>query len=249
VCILSKADTNVRQSFLISKIGWIRGGEGNELHDNTHTNPNTTMTSQPTTNTSQTSTTIVDGYELCNETTVYSHWRTVYQRIVRMPKNGKMVTYDVVGQKGKGAAIVFSWNTSSRTATMLREYNPGPHRILYGLAAGLIEEDKHGSNAIVAAEQELEEELQVAGGIWYPLLDCPLAMDKYATTMVYAYLVLDAKEVMHPRPLDEEEDIEIIKNITIPEIMNIIRRGDMNVVGSWAALLAIEKLRELGQVE
>jgi hypothetical protein len=255
LCILSNANTNLAQTLrTTSRLGWIpRGGggegreEGNEGHDNTHHHHQEEATDLAT-NIQQPST-IVDGYELCHETTVYSHWRTVQQRTVRMP-TGKMVQYDVVGQKGSGAAIVFSWNTSSRTATILREYNPGPHRILYGLAAGLIEEDKHeGANATIAAQHELEEELHLAGGIWYPLVQFPLAMDKYATTFVHAFLVLDAKPVTNPRPLDEEEDIEIITNVTISEIMKFIRRGDMNVVGSWAALLAIEKLRELGEVD
>ena len=48
---------------------------------------------------------------------------------------------------------------------------------------------------------------------------------------------------------DDEEDIEILSNVSVEEIMRIIRRGDMNVVASWAALLAMEKLREMGEIE
>jgi hypothetical protein len=260
LCILSNSTRNLRQHFFFfsPRLGscFPGGGEegAKELHNNNSSSTDSSSTHDNHTNTTTTTTSLhsstytVDGYTLCQETLVYSHWRTIYQRIVRMPHDGKMVTYDVVGQKGN-TVIVFSWNTSSRTATILREYNPGPHRILYGLAAGVIEEEKHESNARVAAEHELEEELHLAGGIWYPLLEKPLAMDKYATTMIHAFLVLDAHVVTNPRPLDEEEDIEIIRNVTIPEIIEFIRRGEMNVVGSWAALLAIEKLRELGELK
>jgi hypothetical protein len=194
------------------------------------------------------STTVVSGvYELLEEKTVYSKWRILYQRLVRM-SNGKIVDFDVVGQKGAdGAAIIFAWDSQTKTATMLREYNPGPHRVLCGLAAGLIEE-KHG-NPKIAAACELEEEVHLAGGTWYELTKSPLAMDKYATTMIHAFLVIDPEHVENPQPLDDEEEIEILRHVTVDEIRNMIREGDMNVVGSWAALLGLEKLRELGEIQ
>ena len=57
--------------------------------------------------------------------------------------------------------------TTDKTATLIREYQPGPHRKLSGLAAGLVENDKHtdgGSveeTALIAARCELEEEWYV----------------------------------------------------------------------------------------
>ena len=157
-------------------------------------------------------------------------------------------SYDVVGQKGSGTVIVFAWDSSTKTATLCREYNPGPNQILCGLAAGIIEEDKHDSNVRTAAEHELEEELHLSGGTWYSLLDEPMAMDKYATTMIHPFLVIDAQHVSNPRPLDDEEEIEILTGIPVDEIIRIIRQGGMNVVASWAVLLALEKLRLLGEI-
>lgn len=186
-------------------------------------------------------------YEVLEENILYSRWRILYQRLVRTP-NGKVIDFDVVGQKGAGTAIIFAWDSSTKTATLCREYNPGPNQVLNGLAAGLIE-DKHDSDARIAAEHELEEELHLSGGTWHSLLESPMAMDKYATTMIHPYLVIDAQHVTNPRPLDNEEDIEILSNVSVEEIMRMIRRGDMNVVASWAALLAMEKLREMGEIE
>ena len=74
-------------------------------------------------------------------------------------------------------------------------------------------------------------------------------MDKYSTTTVRAFLVIDGSHVPDPRPQDHEEDIEIIQNVSIEEIMTMIQRGEMNVVGCWACLMAIEKLREMGEIE
>ena len=73
-------------------------------------------------------------------------------------------------------------------------------------------------------------------------------MDKYVVTEITPYLVIDPHHVSNPRPLDDEEDIEIIRGVTADEIRQMIREGDMNLVGGWGALLALEKLRELGEV-
>jgi ADP-ribose pyrophosphatase YjhB (NUDIX family) len=185
-------------------------------------------------------------FEIIDEKIVYSGWRTILQRKVRM-RNGKVVDFDLVGVKtGEGAVLVFAWDTHSKTATVIREYMPASNRILWGLAAGLIEE-KHGHDTELAARHELEEECHLKGGKWIPLLTQPAAMDKYATTVIQCYLVIDPEPETNPKPLDDEEDIEIISGVTIPEILSYIKDGEMNLVGGYGSLLAIEKLRELGE--
>ena len=67
------------------------------------------------------------------------------------------------------------------------------------------------------------------------------------TSRITAYLVLDASHVEEPRPLDDEEDIEIVKGVSIAEILIMIKKGEFNLVGGFASLLAIEKLRDLGE--
>ena len=74
-------------------------------------------------------------------------------------------------------------------------------------------------------------------------------MDKYVITEITPYLVIDAEHVHDPRPLDDEEDIEIIRGVTSDEIIQMIREGDFNLVGGWGALLALQKLRELGEIQ
>ena len=73
-------------------------------------------------------------------------------------------------------------------------------------------------------------------------------MDKYVVTEITPYLVVDAEHVPNPRPLDDEEDSEIVRGITAEELLQMIREGDFNLVGGWGALLALEKLRELGEI-
>ena len=74
-------------------------------------------------------------------------------------------------------------------------------------------------------------------------------MDKYVVTEITPYLVIDAEHVHNPRPLDDEEDIEIIRCVTANEIIQMIREGDFNLVGGWGALLALQKLRDLGEIQ
>ena len=163
--------------------------------------------------------------------------------------DGKIVDFDLVGMAGASSAVVvFAWNTSTKTATLVREYHPGPHCFLFGAAAGIVEDSKHNGNPMLAAQHELEEECHLKGGTWYVLTPAPLAMDKYTTTKIRAFLVLDAHHVPDPRPQDHEEDIEIIRGVSIPEILSMIQRGEMNVVGCWACLMAIHKLTELGEI-
>lgn len=186
------------------------------------------------------------GIEIMGESLVYSGWRKILKRTVKM-RNGKVCDFDLVGVKtGEGAVLVFAWDTKTKTATMIREYMPASNKILWGLAAGLIE-DKHGQNTETAARHELEEECHLKGGTWIPLLTKPAQMDKYALTAIQCYLVIDPEPETNPKPLDEEEDIEIVSGVTIPEIMGYIRDGEMNLVGGYGSLLAIEKLRELGE--
>ena len=161
-----------------------------------------------------------------------------------------MFCIQLVGVKTNGGAVlVFAWNTKTKTVTLIREYMPGSNQIMWGLAAGLIEAGKHDDNSLIAAQHELEEECHLVGGTYIRLCQHPSAMDKYSLTDIEVYLVLDPEPAGDsPRPLDDEEDIEIVHGVTIPAIMDHIRTGNMNLVSGWGCLLAIEKLRELGEI-
>lgn len=187
--------------------------------------------------------------EIVGEGVAYKRWRTIVERSIRMP-DGKVLDFDLVGlASATSAVVIFAWDSSTKTATLVREYHPGPHCFLFGAAAGIVENDKHNSDPMLAAQHELEEECHLAGGKWYLLTPKPLAMDKYTTTKIRVYLVVDAKHVPDPKPQDHEEDIEIIRNVSIDEILDMFQRGEMNVVGCWACLMAMQKLRALGEIE
>jgi 8-oxo-dGTP pyrophosphatase MutT (NUDIX family) len=190
-------------------------------------------------------------YDIVKEEVLYEGWRKVIRRTVQSPKLTKHIDFDVIDQThSTGAVIIFAWNSTSKTATIIREYMPGCHRVLGGLAAGLVE-GKHGGSEEDAARHELEEECHLAGGTWYRLIDdgVSVPMDKYVQTEIVPYLVVDPHHVPNPKPLDDEEDIEIVSGVSAEEILQIVKKGDMNLVAGWGALLALNKLRELREIQ
>lgn len=190
-------------------------------------------------------------HEIVKEELLFSRWRTIISRLVRFP-NGREVDFDVVGQAGSDRAVlIFAWDCKTKTATLIQEYMPGSNSVKYGVAAGLVEDKHNGGEedpCLIAAKFELEEEAHLVGGTWLQLTDGDSILDKYATTVVRAYLVLDAEKESNPKPLDDEEDITIAPGVSVSSILEMIVEGKMNVVGGWASLLAIQKLRELGEI-
>jgi len=108
-------------------------------------------------------------YQILKDEVHYSGWRKVVRRSVTINDHPhKRIDFDVIdqAQSSGGAVIVFAWNSTSKTATIIREYMPGPHRVLSGLAAGIVEDGKHANElgeeiSLVAAKFELEEEWYV----------------------------------------------------------------------------------------
>ena len=240
-------------------------------------------------------------FEIVNETIVYSRWRQVVQRQVRLKATAaaatrkkqqqgiaanddhanaedRIINFDIIRQKDDmHAVIIFAFNTTSKTATIIKEYMPASNKIMHGLAAGILESDsKHSGDgdgdsrppSLIAAQCELEEECHLIHGTWIPLTKPTSAsssttkgsssdtnnddsiggtyMDKYCSQKLYPYLVLDPIQTDDPRPLDDDEYIEIMSNVSIERILKLIETNQFTITGSWACLLAINKLKELG---
>jgi ADP-ribose pyrophosphatase YjhB (NUDIX family) len=209
----------------------------------------------------------VDGFTLLSDTVIYEKWRRLVSRKVQLP-SGKTADFEIVGQSCPGgddddaasvhrrtdhAVLIFVWNRTTKTTTLIREYMPSVHRKMYGLAAGMVEADKHDNTPLTAARHELAEECRLQGGEWIRLTGVPVTMDKYSTTALTVYLVLDPEPVeqQNEQPRDDtEEGMEVVPNVTVDELLQrITNSADMTVVGSWASLLALGKLRELGELQ
>ena len=113
-------------------------------------------------------------YLILKDEVHYSGWRKVVRRSVTITDHPgqRIVDFDIIDQAhtSGGAVIVFAWNSTSKTATIIREYMPGPHRVLSGLAAGIVEDGKHTGElgeemSLIAAKYELEEEWYVGSSL------------------------------------------------------------------------------------
>jgi len=186
-------------------------------------------------------------FKTIREEIVYNgKYRKILQRDVVFPDN-KTVTFDVLTQ-GCGSVVVFAWDSKTRTTTLIREYHPGIQRLMYGCPAGMFEQKKHQS-ALQCAQFEFEEETQLRSSKWIPLLaDEYVAMpfDKYSDNRFHPFLALDPEQVENPRALDDEEFIIVENNVPYERVRKLMESGQMNVVSTYATLLATRKLQEMG---
>ena len=56
--------------------------------------------------------------------------------------NGKEVSFDVLNLPSRSVAI-FIWNSASSTCILIKEYQPGIEKVIYGTVAGMYETNKH----------------------------------------------------------------------------------------------------------
>lgn len=182
------------------------------------------------------------GFELVSETLSYKRYQTVHERLVRYP-DGREVSFDVVGTASRSSVFVFPYNTTTRTATLLREYSPGIHGLTYGFVAGMYEPNKHAS-VEAAAYDELSEEAHLKHGTLIALNSSEISTDKYSTNSFNFFLSLDACRDEKPKNRDAEEFIEIYENIDVNQIGNMVKQGMFNTPSSLLALLAIDELRK-----
>ena len=209
------------------------------------------------------------GFRILEDTVLHDNWRKLVSRRVQLPSR-RHADFEIVSQGDRQgrvtdeAVLVFVWNSQSQTATIIREYMPSVHKMMPGLAAGMVEDKHHDQDSspdhrlgnditdpmYTAAVHELEEECRLKGGNWYRLCE-PTYMDKYSTTRLSVYLVVDPVPFQDAdcKARDEtEEGMEIVDGVTVEELEQVIASGGMTVVGGWATQLALSKLRSLKQL-
>ncbi|KAJ1397894.1 hypothetical protein B484DRAFT_424984 [Ochromonadaceae sp. CCMP2298] len=179
------------------------------------------------------------------ETVAFEGYRNIIKRDFLLP-TGQEISYDILTQNHL-SVVVFAWNSTSSTATLIREYHPGAEQFMYGTVAGMYEFHKHTS-PLEAAEYELEEEAQLRTDSMIALLDGAVSQpfDKYSTNRFFPYLALDCEFVQDARAMDAEELITVRYDVTYTELMDMMSAGKINVVSTYAILLGVKKLREMG---
>lgn len=184
-------------------------------------------------------------FELISQKQIFKRYQTVYQRDIRYP-NGRVVSFDVSGNELSDfrSVFIFPFDTATKTATLIREYSPGRNAEQLSLVAGMFEPSKH-TTLEEAARAELSEEARLRDGTLIPLTT-GVAADKYSLNKYFYFLALDCVQDSNPMARDEEEWIHILPGFPLPDIPSLVTRGFLNVPNSLCALLALDKLRQMG---
>lgn len=99
---------------------------------------------------------------------------------------------------------------------------------------------------------QLEEEAHLLGGTWHALCDdaeTTINADKYSSNEFYCWLVVDPYVTPTPKPMDDEEFIEIERGVSMQRCMSMLGRGELSIVSSFVVLMGARKLRQLGLLE
>lgn len=111
------------------------------------------------------------GFRILGEETLYSRYKRITERRVGFP-DGKEVSFDVLGKPNSRSVFVFPLSPDGKTVTMLREYAPGPHQIMYGFPAGFVEDqvvNRTGAQmGDLSVNRDLEENQVVGGPVGSP---------------------------------------------------------------------------------
>ncbi len=146
---------------------------------------------------------------------VYSGFVRVVQRTLRLP-DGREAVWDMLDTRASVAVLPL---TPSGRVVCVRQYRPGPARVVLSLPGGLIDA---GEDAAVAAERELREETGYAAASVEVVAS---TMPNNATRPRWA-AVAHGCVPAYDQALDEFEDCEPVE-LELAELRSELRTGRM----------------------
>ncbi|MFF9076114.1 NUDIX hydrolase [Streptomyces sp. NPDC014872] len=119
--------------------------------------------------------------------------------------NGKDSDWDILQGPRTVALVAF---TEDGQGILVRQYRPGPGKVLAELPGGLVGPDE---DVVAAAVRELLEETGFQAGTAEVVMQTFLA--SYATHVRYAVLARDCRKVAEPTP----DAVEFVEPVTLPQ--------------------------------
>jgi ADP-ribose pyrophosphatase len=158
----------------------------------------------------------------------YQGWRSMLVKTFRLNK-GQIQEYDIVEN---GAYVVVAAFTTKGKAIVVRQFRPGPERVLAGFCEGYVDSDE--TPEATAARELMEETGYRAGSIRY----LRRLHTAYSTEERICLLATDCEWVQNPTG-DGEEEIEVL--LLSPEELNTFIAEEKNEFTSLDALYLAEK--------
>lgn len=163
-----------------------------------------------------------------SRTRAYDNFRRIDRVVYELP-DGTQKAYDIEAHVGSVTIIAV---TPDEQVIMVRQYRPGPDKVLLEFPGGVIEP---GEQAQAAAARELLEETGYAGD-----LTCLGAryLDAYSTGVHYGFVATNCRRVADPRP--DETEFMAIELISAARFKDVVRSD--YAPGAGMGWLALEEL-------
>lgn len=162
------------------------------------------------------------------ERAAYDGYRRVVSRTFRLP-DGRIDDFEV---KEEGATVAVLAVTPDREILLVREFRPGPERVLCELPGGAID---GGETPLAAARRELREETGHEGRLEHVGASVECA---YSTRVRHTFVAHDCRRVGEPGG-DETEFVEVVR-MPLPEFRAHLRGGQLTDLPS--GYLALDHL-------
>lgn len=157
---------------------------------------------------------------------VHDGWLKIHRRTYRLP-DGRTVEWDM---HAGGATVAVLALTPDHRLVMVRQFRPGPDRVVLTLPGGMLDP---GEDPEEAGARELREETGYAAG------SVELVVSAIANASPYHRHVVVARDCTpaHDQELDEYEDCEPVV-MGVAEVRSELRAGRMT--GSEQVYLALD---------
>ena len=174
---------------------------------------------------------MTEPWELLEERTLHTGWRTVVGRRFRTPDGIERV-FEVIVEEDTAVVLAL---TDAQEVVLVREYRPGPREALLELPGGLVDD---GETPLDAAARELLEETGYAGKLHAAgsILD-----SAYSTRERHTFVATGCKRVQEPEPAEGEFPEVVL--MTLDAFRDHLRGGRCTDVASgYAGLDALRLL-------
>ncbi|OJJ19275.1 hypothetical protein BKI52_20905 [marine bacterium AO1-C] len=165
------------------------------------------------------------------ENKIYSGYRSIIKRTFELP-NGKSMEYDIVagGNFASIAAI-----TKDQQVLLVRQFRPGPERILMSTPSGYI--DTNEEPEVAARRELLEETGYKAEEVFFKkIVTLP-----YGTGSQYCFVATGCEKIQEQR-LDDTEFIEVV-TMSLSDFKAKLRNAqDLDLYNLTAGYLLLDHL-------
>jgi ADP-ribose pyrophosphatase len=153
-----------------------------------------------------------------DEKLIKEGWRKVITRKFILP-NGKKESFEI---KKEADAVCVLAITKDKVVILVKQFRPGPEKILLELPGGCIDKNE---KPLAAVKRELLEETGYVGDVKFvqTIADCG-----YSTRWRHCFVAIDCYKLQEPKT-DETEFIEVVK-MPLKDFREHLRSGQLTDV-------------------